>query len=73
VVDSGASYYTTSTAGTLSRSHPSHPSVIVGNGFNLSITLMGASVLPGPFYLNDILITILKASPRRRLGVRAVV
>jgi hypothetical protein len=44
----------------LSRSHPpppTHPSSIVfGNGSTLSITSIGASVLPGPFYLNDILV-----------------
>jgi hypothetical protein len=37
--------------------HPSHPSsIVVGNGFTLPVTSVGASVLPGPFYFNDILI-----------------
>jgi hypothetical protein len=60
VIDSGASYHTTPTTGTLSRSHlplPSHPSsIIVGNGSTLPVTSVGASVLPGPFYLNDVLV-----------------
>jgi hypothetical protein len=60
VVDSGASYHTTPTAGMLSCSHPphsSHPtSIVVGNGSTLPITSVGASVLPGPFQLNDVLV-----------------
>jgi hypothetical protein len=60
VIDSGASYHTTPTTGTLSRSHPphsSHPSsIVVGNGSTLPVTSIGASVLPGPFYLNDVLV-----------------
>jgi hypothetical protein len=54
VVDSGASYHATSTASTLSRSHPSL--TVVGNSSTLSVTLVGASVLLGPFYLNDVLV-----------------
>jgi hypothetical protein len=42
----------------LSRSHPPHSthptSIIVGNGSTLPLTLVGVSVLPGPFYLNDV-------------------
>jgi hypothetical protein len=60
VIDSGASYHTTPTTGTLSRSHPphsSHPSsIVVGNGSTLPVTSVGASVLLGPFYLNDVLV-----------------
>jgi hypothetical protein len=60
VINSGASYHTTPTAGTLSRSHPlhsSHPSsIVVGNGSTLPVTSVGALVLPGPFYLNDVLV-----------------
>jgi hypothetical protein len=60
VIDFGASYHTTPTAGMLSRSHPphySHPtSIVVGNGSNLPVTSVGASVLLGPFYLNDVLV-----------------
>jgi hypothetical protein len=60
VIDSSPSYHTTPTAGTLSRSHPplpSHPSsIVVGNGSTLPFASVGASVLPGPFYLNDVLV-----------------
>jgi hypothetical protein len=40
---------------------PSHPllhpsSIIVGNGSTLSVTFVGASVLPGSFYLNDVIV-----------------
>jgi transposase InsO family protein len=56
VIDSGASSHTTPTTGTLSRSHPPHSyhpsSIVVGNGSTLPVT----SVLPGPFYLNDVLV-----------------
>jgi hypothetical protein len=44
----------------LTRSHPphsSHPtSIVVGNGSTLPVISVGASVLPGPFYLNDVLV-----------------
>jgi hypothetical protein len=60
VIDSGASYHTTPTTGMLSHSHPppsTHPiSIVVGNGSTLPVTSVGASVLPGPFYLNDVLV-----------------
>jgi hypothetical protein len=60
VIDSGASYHTTPTEGMLSCSHPpppTHPtSIVFGNGSTLSVTSVGASVLPGPFYLNDVLV-----------------
>jgi hypothetical protein len=37
--------------------HSSHPSsIVVGNGSTLTITSVDASVLPGPFYFNDVLI-----------------
>jgi hypothetical protein len=59
VVDSGASYHTTPTAGMLSRYHPPHSShpnlIVVGNGSTHPITSVGASILPGPFHLNDVL------------------
>jgi hypothetical protein len=32
-------------------------SIIVGNGFILSVTLVGDTVLPRPFYLNNVLVT----------------
>jgi hypothetical protein len=60
VIDSSASYHTTPTAGMLSRSHPppsTHPtSIVVGNGSTLPVTSVCASVVPRPFYLNDILV-----------------
>jgi hypothetical protein len=44
----------------LSRSHPpppAHPtSIVVGNGSTLLVTSVGASVLPRPLYLNDVLV-----------------
>jgi hypothetical protein len=53
VIDSGASYHTTPTTGTLSRSHPalpSHPSsIVVGNGSTLPFTSVGASFSLGRF------------------------
>jgi hypothetical protein len=56
VVDSGASFHTTPTTSSLSHSHPPHrshpPSIVVGNGSTLPVT----SVLPGTFYLNDVLV-----------------
>jgi hypothetical protein len=59
VIDSDASYHTTPTAGMLSRSHPSPSThstlIVVANGSTLPVTSVGASVLPGLFYLNDIL------------------
>jgi hypothetical protein len=60
VIDSGASNHTTPTTGMLSHSHPppsTHPtSIVVGNGSTLPVTSVGTSVLPGPFYLNDVLV-----------------
>jgi hypothetical protein len=60
VIDSSASYHTTPTTGILSRFHPpnsSHPtSIVVGNDSTLPVTLVGASVLPVPFYLNNVLV-----------------
>jgi hypothetical protein len=60
VIDFGASYDTTPTTGMLSHSYPppsTHAtSIVVGNGCTLLVTSVGASVLPGPFYLNDILV-----------------
>jgi hypothetical protein len=60
VIYSDASYHTTPIVGTLSRSHPPHSSypssIVVGNGSTLPATSVGASVLLGPFYLNDVLV-----------------
>jgi hypothetical protein len=58
VVDFGASFHTTPTTSSLFHSHPPHPShpssIFVGNGSTLPVTSVGASVLPGPFCLNDV-------------------
>jgi hypothetical protein len=60
VADSGATYHTTSSVGNISTARPlnsSNPSsIIAGNGSSLPVTLVGDSVLPGPFYLNNILL-----------------
>jgi hypothetical protein len=60
VADSGASNHTTPHPGHISSPRPpslAHPSsIIVGNGFVLPITLVGDSMLFGPFYFNDVLV-----------------
>jgi hypothetical protein len=60
VVDSRASFHTTPTTNSLSHSHPPHPShppfIVVGNDSTIPITSVGASVLPGPFHLHDVLV-----------------
>jgi hypothetical protein len=59
VADSGVTHHTTqsddniSTLRPLASSNPS--SIVIGNGSFLTITSVGDSVLPGPFYLNNIL------------------
>jgi hypothetical protein len=62
VADSGASNHTTSDAGNLTSVHPptsTDPlSIIVGNGSALSVTSVGDSTLPSPFYLNNVLVTL---------------
>jgi hypothetical protein len=60
VADSGATNHTTPHPGHIFSPKPPslvHPSsIVVGNGFVLSVTLVGDSVLPRPFYLNDVLL-----------------
>jgi small nuclear ribonucleoprotein (snRNP)-like protein len=60
VVDSGVSFHTTPTTSSLFHYHPPHPShpssIVVGNGSTLPVTSVGASVLLGPFCLNDVLV-----------------
>jgi hypothetical protein len=60
VADSGAAQHTTPSVGNISSPRPlnsSNPSsIIVGNGSSLPVTSVGDSVLPGPFYLNNILL-----------------
>jgi hypothetical protein len=60
VADSGTTHHTTPSVGNISTLHhiasfnPS--SIVVGNGSSLLITSVGDSVLPEPFYLNNILL-----------------
>jgi hypothetical protein len=60
VADSSATHHTTPSVGNISTIHPlasSNPSsIVVGNGSSLSITSVGDSILPGLFYLNNILL-----------------
>jgi hypothetical protein len=53
-------HHTTPSVGNISTLHPlvsSTPSsIVVGNGSSLLITSVGDPVLPGPFYLNNILL-----------------
>jgi hypothetical protein len=60
VADSDVTHHTTPSAGNISTLHPlalSNPSsIIVGNGSSLPITSVGDSVLPGQFYLHNILL-----------------
>jgi hypothetical protein len=59
VADSGATNHTTPHPGHISSPMPpsvAHPSSnIVGNDSVLPVSSIGDSVLPGPFYLNDVL------------------
>jgi hypothetical protein len=61
VADSSTSNPTTSNAGNLTSIGPPHindpSSIIVGNRSSLPITLVGDTILPGPFYLNNVLVT----------------
>jgi hypothetical protein len=60
VADSSTTHHTTPSIGNISTLHlltSSNPSpIIVGNGYSLPITSVGDSVLPEPFYLNNILL-----------------
>jgi hypothetical protein len=62
VADSGASNHTTSDAGNLTFVHPptfiDPSSIVVGNGSALPVTSVGDSALSGPFYLNNLLVTL---------------
>jgi hypothetical protein len=61
VVDFGASNHTTSDASNLTSVRPATStdtsSIVVGNGSALLITSVGDSALPGPFFLNNVLVT----------------
>jgi hypothetical protein len=60
VADSDASHHTTPSVGNISNTHPlnsASPScIVVGNGSTLPVTSIGDSVIPIPFYLNNILL-----------------
>jgi hypothetical protein len=60
VADSGATNHTTPHPGHIFSLRPpslAHPSsIVVGNGFVPPVTSVGDSVLPGAFYLNDVLV-----------------
>jgi hypothetical protein len=61
VADSGTSNHNTSDASNSTSVHPptsTNPSsIIVGNGFALSVTSVGDSAILSLFYLNNILVT----------------
>jgi hypothetical protein len=60
MADSGVTHHTTPSVSNISTLRPlasSNPlSIIVGHGSSLPITSVGDLVLPGPFYLNNILL-----------------
>jgi hypothetical protein len=60
IADSSASNHTTSDSGNVSLSHPPNSnmpsSIVVGNYSILSVASVGDTILPGPFYLNNILV-----------------
>jgi hypothetical protein len=60
VADSDAMHHTTPSVGNISTLHPlasSNPSsIVLGNGSSLLITSVDDSILPRPFYLNNILL-----------------
>jgi hypothetical protein len=60
VTDSGASHHTTHSVSNISNPRPltsaSPSSIVVGNGSTLPVTLIGDSLIPGPFYINNILL-----------------
>ena len=56
-MNSGASSHMTPDSGNISLFRPPcSSSIVVGNGSTLPVTASGQSVLPGPFFLNDILV-----------------
>jgi hypothetical protein len=60
VADSGVSHHTTHSVGNISNPRPlnsaSPLSIVVGKGSTLPVTSVGDSVIPEPFYLNNILL-----------------
>jgi hypothetical protein len=63
VADSDASNRTILDVGNLTTSRPFYStipsSIIVGNGYVLPVTSVGDTVLPNPFYLNNILLLLI--------------
>jgi hypothetical protein len=61
VANFGAFNHTTLNVGNLTYIRPHHindpSSIIVGNGSSLLVTSVGDTTLPGPFYLNNVLVT----------------
>jgi hypothetical protein len=61
ITNSGASNHTMPDSGNISPVRPPNPaipsSIVVGNRSILPITLVGDTVLPGLFYLNNVLVT----------------
>ena len=62
VADFGASHHTTPSIGNIYNPHPlnyaSPSSIVVGNGSTLPVTSVGDLVIPGPLYLNNILLAL---------------
>jgi hypothetical protein len=62
VANSGASHHTTPSVVNISNPRPlnsaSTSSIVVGNGSTLPVTSEGDLVIPGPFYLNNILLAL---------------
>jgi hypothetical protein len=62
VADSAVTHHATPSVSNISTFCPlassNHSFIILGNDFSLPITLVGDSVLPGPFYLNNILLAL---------------
>jgi hypothetical protein len=62
VADSDVTHHTTPSAGNISTLRPfalsNLSSIVVSNVSSLPITSVGVSVLPGPFYLNNILFAL---------------
>jgi hypothetical protein len=63
VANSSASNHTTTDADNLTSVRPptfTNPSsIVVGNGSALPVTSVGDSAVPGPFYLNNVLVTLI--------------
>jgi hypothetical protein len=60
VANSVASHHTTPSVSNISNPRPlnsaSPSSIVIGNGSTLPVTSVGDSIIPAPFYLNNILL-----------------